>query len=130
MEDEKLLKAALQARKGAYAPYSGFKVGAALETKSGKVYTGANVENSSFGLSMCAERIAIFKAVTDGEREFKKLAIVADTKDVVSPCGACRQVMSEFGNFDVILANLEGKVQKTSVEKLLPGSFNLRRDAN
>lgn len=123
-----LVKIAQKARENAYAPYSKFKVGAALETKTGKIYTGANVENSSFGLSMCAERIAIFKAVSEGEKEFKRLAIVADTKDVVSPCGACRQVMSEFGNFKVILSNLNGEVKLTSVEKLLPGAFDLRRD--
>lgn len=123
-----LVKIAQEARENAYAPYSKFKVGAALETKTGKIYTGANVENSSFGLSMCAERIAIFKAVSEGEKEFKRLAIVADTKDVVFPCGACRQVMSEFGNFEVILSNLNGEVKLTSVEKLLPGAFDLRKD--
>ncbi len=128
MEIIDLVKTAQEARKNAYAPYSKFKVGAALETKSGKIYTGANVENSSFGLSMCAERIAMFKAVSEGEREFKRLAIVADTKGVVSPCGACRQVMSEFGNFEVVLSNLNGKIKLTSVENLLPGAFDLRRD--
>ncbi len=130
MENEELIKLAAKARKKAYAPYSNFKVGAALETKNGHVYTGANVENSSFGLSMCAERIAIFKAVTNGETEFKKLAVIANTKDVVSPCGACRQVMAEFGDFEVLLANMEGKVEKTTVGALLPGAFNLRRDTN
>ncbi len=128
METIDLVRIAKKARENAYAPYSKFKVGAALETKTGKIYTGANVENSSFGLSMCAERIAIFKAVSEGEREFKRLAIVADTKDVVFPCGACRQVMSEFGNFEVILSNLKEKVKLTSVEELLPGAFDLRKD--
>ncbi len=128
METIDLVKIAKKARENAYAPYSKFKVGAALETKTGKIYTGANVENSSFGLSMCAERIAIFKAVSEGEREFKRLAIVADTEDVVSPCGACRQVMSEFGNFEVILSNLKEKVKLTNVEELLPGAFDLRKD--
>jgi cytidine deaminase len=130
MKTNDLLEIAKKARENAYAPYSNFKVGAALKTKSGKIYTGANVENSSFGLSMCAERIAIFKAITDGEREFEKMVVVADTKDVVSPCGACRQVMSEFGNFKVILANMKGKTQTTDVNSLLPGAFNLRRDVN
>jgi len=124
-----LVKIAREAMKNAYAPYSKFIVGAALETKTGKIYTGANVENSSFGLSMCAERIAIFKAVSEGEKEFKRMAIVADTKGVVSPCGACRQVMSEFGNFEVILSNLDGEVKLTSVDELLPGAFDLRRDS-
>ncbi|WP_036221365.1 cytidine deaminase [Mesoaciditoga lauensis] len=130
MKNDELLKLAKEAREKAYAPYSNFKVGAALETKSGKIYTGANVENSSFGLSMCAERIAIFKAVVDGETNFEKMVVVADTKDVVSPCGACRQVMSEFGNFEVILANMSGKIKKTDVNALLPGAFDLRRDVD
>ncbi len=129
MERIDLVKIAREAMKNAYAPYSKFIVGAALETKTGKIYTGANVENSSFGLSMCAERIAIFKAVSEGEKEFKRMAIVADTKGVVSPCGACRQVMSEFGNFEVILSNLDGEVKLTSVDELLPGAFDLRRDS-
>ncbi len=130
MKSEDLIEIAKKARENAYAPYSKFKVGAALETKSGKIYTGANVENSSFGLSMCAERIAIFKAVSEGEREFKRLAVVANTKDVVSPCGACRQVMAEFGNFEVVLANTSGKIKITDVSSLLPGAFDLRRDTN
>ncbi|WP_456398487.1 cytidine deaminase [Mesoaciditoga sp.] len=130
MKSEELIEIAKKARENAYAPYSNFKVGAALETKSGKIYTGANVENSSFGLSMCAERIAIFKAVSEGEREFKRLAVIANTKDVVSPCGACRQVMAEFGNFEVVLANTSGKIKITDVSSLLPGAFDLRRDTN
>lgn len=125
---QELIKKAKDAKEKAYAPYSNFKVGAAVETESGKIYTGCNVENSSFGLSMCAERIAIFKAVSEGETKFKKMAIVANTKGPVSPCGACRQVMAEFGNFDVILANDDGKIDQTDVERLLPGSFDLRRD--
>lgn len=128
MKVEKLIEKAKIVRENAYAPYSQFKVGAALETESGKIYTGVNVENSSFGLSMCAERIAIFKAVSEGETKFKRLVIVADTKDVVSPCGACRQVMSEFGNFEVVLSNVEGKVKVTNVEELLPKAFDFRRD--
>ncbi len=125
-----LIKKAKAAKDKAYAPYSGFKVGAALETESGAIYTGCNVENSSFGLSMCAERVAIFKAVSEGERKFRRIAIVADTKGPVSPCGACRQVMSEFGNFDVILANENGEIEQTTVDQLLPGAFDLRRDKN
>lgn len=129
MKISNLIEKAKIARENAYAPYSKFKVGAVLETESGRVYTGVNIENSSFGLSMCAERIAIFKAVSEGETKFKRLVIVADTKDVVSPCGACRQVMSEFGNFEVILSNIGGKVEVTSVEELLPRAFDLRRDS-
>lgn len=128
MKISELVALAKKARENAYAPYSKFKVGAVLETASGKIYTGANVENSSYGLSMCAERIAIFKAVSDGETDFKRLVVIANTKDVVSPCGACRQVMAEFGNFEVILANTSGKIKKTDVNALLPGAFNLRRD--
>jgi cytidine deaminase len=127
---QELIKKAKEAKEKAYAPYSGFKVGAAIEAESGIIYTGCNVENSSFGLSMCAERVAIFKAVSEGERKFKKIAIVANTKGPVSPCGACRQVMSEFGNFDVILANDDGEIEQTTVDQLLPGAFNLRRDEN
>jgi|UniRef100_A0A7V3VSS9 cytidine deaminase len=127
---KELIKKAEEAKEKAYAPYSKFDVGAAIETESGKVYTGCNVENSSFGLSMCAERVAIFKAVSDGETKFKRIAIVANTKGPVSPCGACRQVMAEFGNFEVILANDSGDVEHTDVKALLPGSFDLRRDSN
>ncbi|MGC8544554.1 cytidine deaminase [Athalassotoga sp.] len=130
MTVQELIKKAKEAKEKAYAPYSGFKVGAAVEAESGIIYTGCNVENSSFGLSMCAERIAIFKAVSEGERKFKKIAVVANTKGPVSPCGACRQVMSEFGNFDVILANDDGEIEQTTVDQLLPGAFDLRRDEN
>ncbi len=119
---------AKEAKERAYAPYSNFKVGAVVESESGKIYTGSNIENSSFGLSICAERVAIFKAVSDGETKFKRLAVVADTKDPVSPCGACRQVMAEFGNFEVVLANENGSVKITNVDELLPGSFDLMRD--
>ncbi len=128
MEINKLIEKAKMARENAYVPYSNFKVGAVLETESGKIFTGANVENSSFGLSMCAERVAIFKAVSEGETKFKRMIIIADTKDVVSPCGACRQVMSEFGNFEVILSNMKGKMKVTNVESLLPMAFNLKKD--
>ncbi len=127
---QELIKKAKEAKEKAYAPYSGFKVGAAVEAESGIIYTGCNVENSSFGLSMCAERIAIFKAISEGERKFKKIAVVANTKGPVSPCGACRQVMAEFGNFDVILANDDGEIEQTTVDQLLPGAFDLRRDEN
>ena len=121
--ENKLIELAKNAQKKAYAPYSKFKVGAALLTKSGKIYTGANVENASYGLTCCAERIAIFKAVTEGETEFLKLVVVADTEEPISPCGACRQVMAEFGNFEVILVGKNGNIKKTSVSELLPYSF-------
>ncbi|MEN6514838.1 MAG: cytidine deaminase [Fervidobacterium sp.] len=119
-----LIGIAKDVMKNAYVPYSNFKVGAALLTKSGKVYTGVNIENSSFGLTNCAERTAIFKAISEGEREFETLVVVADTEEPVSPCGACRQVMSEFGDFEVVLTNLNGDIIQTSVNQLLPYSFD------
>jgi cytidine deaminase len=120
---EEVVNEAFKAKEKAYAPYSKFKVGAALLTKSGKVYTGCNIENASYGLSCCAERVAIFKAVSEGETEFDTLVVVGDTDEPISPCGACRQVMSEFGDFEVILVSKEKKVKKTSVKELLPYSF-------
>jgi len=124
---EQLIKEANQARENAYVPFSTFKVGAAVKTKSGRVYTGCNIENSSFSLTCCAERTAIFKAVSQGEREFTDIAVIADTEEVVSPCGACRQVMAEFFTDEVAiyLSNLNGAVKRTSLEKILPDYFKL-----
>lgn len=119
-----LIGLAKNVRENAYAPYSKFKVGAVLVTKSGKVFTGVNVENASYGLTNCAERTAIFKAVSEGEKEFDMIVIIADTEKPVSPCGACRQVMAEFGNFRVILANTKGEWLETNVKELLPYSFD------
>jgi len=124
MKSEELIQKAIDAMKNAYAPYSHFHVGATLLTKSGKLYTGVNVENASYGLTNCAERTAIFSAVADGEREFEALVVVADTEKPVSPCGACRQVMAEFGDFKVILTNLKGEIIETTVKELLPYSFD------
>jgi cytidine deaminase len=109
----------------AYVPYSKFPVGAALLTKEGKIYTGCNIENASYGLSNCAERTAIFKAVSEGERNFNKLVVTANTEGPVSPCGACRQVLTEFCEPDmpVVLMNSAGDVQNTTVGELLPGAF-------
>jgi len=122
MDDDRLIELAMEARHLAYAPYSHFAVGAALLTRSGKVFTGANVENASFGLSNCAERTAIFKAVSAGEREFEAIAVVTATGG--SPCGACRQVLSEFGlDTRVIIADLDGNRTEWTVESLLPASF-------
>jgi cytidine deaminase len=104
----------------AHAPYSGFLVGAALEAKDGRIFTGCNVENLSYGLTICAERNAICHAVACGAREFRAIAIVADSVEPVSPCGACRQVMAEFGDFEVIAATLDGKVFESMVSTLLP----------
>ena len=119
---DELIEQALAARRRAYAPYSQFAVGAALRTRSGKVITGCNVENASYGLSVCAERVAVWKAVAEGEREFEALAVA--TSNGSSPCGACRQVMAEFApQMPVIIADLEGGRQLTSVAELLPAAF-------
>lgn len=112
------------ARERAYVPYSHFAVGAALIAADGSIYTGCNVENASYGLANCAERTALFKMVSDGQQRFTAIAVIADTDGPCSPCGACRQVMSEFGpQARVILTNLKGDVQVTSVRELLPGAF-------
>ncbi len=118
-----LIKAAQKARLSAYAPYSQYRVGAALLTKSGKTYLGANVENAAYPDSICAERVAMFKAVTDGEREFDTIAVV--TRDGGAPCGSCRQVLAEFAlNANVLIANESGEVVKeTTVRELLPEAF-------
>ena len=125
MMDKELLEAALVARERAYAPYSKFLVGAAVRVESGKIYTGCNVENVSYGLTVCAERNALFSAVGAGERKFTALCVVGDTQEPISPCGACRQVMAEFKVPCIILANLKGNVKEYTLEELLPLSFNL-----
>ena len=125
MMDKELLEAALAARERAYAPYSKFLVGAAVRAESGKIYTGCNVENASYGLTVCAERNALFNAVGAGERKFNALCVVGDTEEPISPCGACRQVMAEFKVPCIILANLKGDVKEYTLEELLPLSFNL-----
>lgn len=119
----KLIEAAVNAREKAYVPYSNFKVGAAVLGKSGKIYTGCNIENASYGLSNCAERTAIFKAISEGEKELSTIAVVADTPGPVSPCGACRQVMTEFGIDQILLANLKGDQKVVNMHELLPFSF-------
>jgi cytidine deaminase len=124
MTDKELIEKAKRARQKAYAPYSNFKVGAALLTKSGRVYTGANVENATFGLTVCAERVAVFKAINRGDKQFTKIAVVTDKNPPVTPCGACRQVLSEFvKDLKIICANLEGKVEKYRLKELLPDAF-------
>jgi cytidine deaminase len=121
-----LIDIARQARENAHAPYSQFKVGAALECADGRVFAGCNVENSSYGLSMCAERVAIFKAISEGYREFKRIAVIADTHSPVRPCGACRQVISDLfpKGAEVILANLDGAREVTTIGELLPAPFD------
>lgn len=125
MMKQELLNAALSARERAYAPYSKFLVGAAVLAKSGKTYTGCNIENASYGLTVCAERNALFSAVGAGEREFTALCVVGDTEAPISPCGACRQVMAEFKVPRIILANLKGDVKEYTLEELLPYGFSL-----
>ena len=120
---KKLSEAARQAREKAYAPYSRFKVGAAVLTSDGKIYTGCNIENASYGMSNCAERTAIFKAVSEGETKLEALAVIGDTNAPISPCGACRQVIAEFGIKQVAMANLKGGVKIVTLEELLPFSF-------
>lgn len=124
-EEEKLIAAARQAREFAHAPYSRFRVGAAVRTKAGRIFSGCNIENASYGLTLCAERVAIFKAVSEGEREFDSIVVVADTEKLTPPCGACRQIIWEFcGDIPVILANLKGKIERESAGKLLPRPFD------
>ena len=121
-----LIAMARQARKQAYAPYSGFTVGAALRTVSGHVYTGCNVENASYGLSICAERVAVSKAVSEGDLNFETLAVVSET--MASPCGACRQVLAEFGlDTKVVIGDLESGREIYSVGDLLPAAFTPAR---
>ncbi|QJC89343.1 cytidine deaminase [Bacillus inaquosorum] len=126
MNKQELITEALKARDMAYAPYSKFQVGAALLTKDGKVYKGCNIENAAYSMCNCAERTALFKAVSEGDTEFQMLAVAADTPGPVSPCGACRQVISELCTKDVIvvLSNLQGQIKEMTVEELLPGAFS------
>ena len=126
--DTELIQAAIQARLAAYAPYSNYKVGAALLGKSGRVYTGCNVENASYAATICAERAAAVKAVSEGEREFEALAVVAEGEAPVSPCGICRQFLAEFGTgLRLILMNLKGERIDTTLEAYLPQAFSLKQ---
>ena len=120
MDITELYALAKKVRENAYAPYSGFKVGAALFSESGKIYVGCNVENASYGLTICAERAAIYNAISKGERAFKAIVICSDETNPVPPCGACLQVMAEFGDFDVFSFNLEGKFLQMRLSDLLP----------
>ena len=124
---ENLIKKAIQVMKKSYSPYSHFAVGAALLSKSGKVYVGTNVENASYGLSICAERSAVVSAVSAGDRAFDCIVVARNTNPPSSPCGACRQFLSEFGDFPVILVNPQGDRMDTTVDGLLPYSFRLNR---
>jgi cytidine deaminase len=122
-----LVQAAREARERALAPYSRFKVGAAIETADGRIITGCNIENASYGLTVCAERVAMFKALSEGHRQFVRIAVVADTQAPTSPCGACRQVLWEFGrDLEVILANLGTVTARHTMKELLPHPFDGR----
>lgn len=127
MTDHELLNMAIKAAEHAYAPYSCFKVGAALECENGRIFTGCNVENGALGSTMCAERVAIFKAISEGETKFTRIAIYGDSADYCMPCGACRQVMSEFSQgMEVLSANGAGSYVSYRLDQLLPHSFKLR----
>lgn len=126
MDKQLLMKEAVDVRSKAYVPYSKFPVGAALLTADGKVYKGVNIENAGYSMTNCAERTAVFKAVSEGDKNFTALAVAADTEGPVSPCGACRQVLAEFcaPDMPVYLTNLKGDVQETTISELLPGAFS------
>ena len=126
-EIERLTAAARAARDCSLSPFSSFCVGAAVETEDGKIYTGCNIESASFGLTVCAERVAIWKALSEGERRFRRLAVVVDTDPLTPPCGTCRQIIWEFcRDVTVILANPRGKVEVVEMHDLLPRAFDAR----
>ena len=120
-----LASAALAARENAHAPYSHFRVGAALEDASGHLHTGCNVENATYGLTLCAERVAVFKAISEGARQFRRIAIAADTDVLTPPCGACRQILWEFcGNVELTMINLQHKTETIQLKDLFPRPFD------
>ena len=120
-----LLEAALNARAHAHAPFSHFAVGAAIEDESGKIFTGCNIENASYGLTLCAERVALFKAVSEGARKFRRMAVAADTEALTPPCGACRQILWEFcGDVEITLVNPGGKCETLQLRDLFPRPFD------
>jgi cytidine deaminase len=122
---ENLIREAKAVRDRAHAPFSGFRVGAALLAKDGRIFTGCNVENATYGLTICAERNAIFKAISEGAREFSRIAVVAETDELTPPCGACRQIIWEFcGDIEIVLSNLRGKVDSVRMAALLPRPFD------
>ena len=122
-----LIEVATRARTQSVAPFSNFLVGAAVRTENGKVYTGCNVESASYGLTVCAERVAIWKALSEGERQFTELAVVADTESLTPPCGTCRQIIWEFCKHStIVLANLKGESEIVSIKDLLPRAFDAR----
>ena len=130
---KKLVEIAKNAAQHSYSPYSKFRVGAAVLTKTGKIYRGTNVENASYSLTICAERVALSTAVSDGEREFEAIAVYTETVQPSTPCGACRQFMAEFGDFKILLVSSSGQIHETTVHELLPMEFSakdLRNSSN
>lgn len=122
---DSLVQAAMEARLHAHAPFSNFAVGAAVEDATGRIFTGCNIENATYGLTICAERVAVFKAVSEGARDLRRIAIVAQTGDLTPPCGACRQILWEFcGDAEIILANTAGKTETLRLASLLPRPFD------
>lgn len=125
ISNEELARLAREARQHAHAPYSRFRVGAALADSEGRVHTGCNIENATYGLTVCAERVAVFKAISMGVRAFQKIAIASDSADFTPPCGACRQILHEFcGDIEVVLAASDGRTEATTVGKLFPSPFD------
>jgi cytidine deaminase len=121
-----LEEAALAVRENAFAPFSKFKVGAALEDVDGRVHTGCNVENATYGLTVCAERVAVFKAISEGARKFRRITVAADTDELTPPCGACRQILWEFcGDIEVVLVNPRGKTESYRMKDLFPKPFDV-----
>jgi cytidine deaminase len=124
---ESLIEQTIKAFENAYAPFSKFRVGATVVTKSGKIYTGCNIESASYGLTVCAERVAIWKAVSEGEREFSMVCVVADTEELTPPCGVCRQIIWEFcEDIPIVFANLHGKYEVLQMKDLLPRAFDTK----
>src|SRR6202163_3703380 len=124
-EHDALIAAAINVRENAHAQFSNFKVGAALHTPSGKIFSGCNIENATYGLTVCAERVAIFKAISEGERKFDAIAVVTDTDTLTPPCGACRQIIWEFcGDVPVVMSNLQGKTDVVRMSELFPKPFD------
>jgi cytidine deaminase len=122
---DSLAAAALAARENAHAPYSNFRVGAALEDSAGRVHTGCNIENATYGLTLCAERVAVFKAISEGARDFKRIAVAADTESLTPPCGACRQILWEFcGDLEILLVNPRGRSETIQLKELFPRAFD------
>lgn len=120
-----LIAAALDVFENAHAPYSKFRVGAALEDGSGRIHTGCNIENATYGLTICAERVAVFKAISEGSRRFRRVAVAADTDVLTPPCGACRQILWEFcGDIEIVLVNLRGKCETLRLGSLFPRPFD------